>query len=212
MNEDFRKRVLLPLLLPLLVLGAILGVAFSLSRVLLAIPEAASVWLALFIALYVLLLAALISARPRISSRALGVGLVAGLAAVVVAGAIGASAGMRELHAEEHAGEAGEEGGQTAAEDEEGSDVPADAQVFVAVDIDYADAPSTATAGTATWALRNDGAILHDVTIDELDIKVEAPGGETVVADVSLEPGSYTYYCSVPGHRAAGMEGTIEVS
>jgi uncharacterized cupredoxin-like copper-binding protein len=29
---------------------------------------------------------------------------------------------------------------------------------------------------------------------------------------LNLKPGTYTFYCSVPGHRQSGMEGTLHVS
>ncbi len=54
--------------------------------------------------------------------------------------------------------------------------------------------------------------ILHDLTIDELDAHVAADGGETGEGGFTAEePGEYTYYCTVPGHREAGMEGTLVV-
>jgi plastocyanin len=36
-------------------------------------------------------------------------------------------------------------------------------------------------------------------------------GGSHTLA-VHLKPGTYTYFCSVPGHRTAGMQGTLVVS
>lgn len=54
--------------------------------------------------------------------------------------------------------------------------------------------------------------ILHDLTIDELDAHVAADAGETSEGGFRAdEPGRYTYYCTVDGHRAAGMEGTLIV-
>jgi plastocyanin len=54
--------------------------------------------------------------------------------------------------------------------------------------------------------------ILHDFTIDELDAHVAADEGETATGGLRAdEPGRYTFYCTVAGHREAGMEGTLIV-
>lgn len=53
----------------------------------------------------------------------------------------------------------------------------------------------------------------HDFVIDELDAHVVAGKGETATSgfNVGDDPGTYTYYCSVTGHRQAGMEGELVV-
>lgn len=70
-----------------------------------------------------------------------------------------------------------------------------------------------AEAGTISIALTSEGSLLHDVVIEEADNTevVEARGG-TQVGTVDLQAGSYTFYCSIPGHRTAGMEGTLTVN
>lgn len=203
MKEDFRNRVLLPIFLPLLALAGIIGFAFALSRVLLAVSEAASNFIALFVALYLLALAGMISARPRISSKALGVGLVVGLLSVGVAGVLAAQAGMRELHHEEEHAE-----GEPA---EAAVELPEGAQVWVAVDNKFSEAPTSIPAGEAIIAIRNDGGAPHNVTFEEADVKVQAAGGQAASDTYELEPGTYTYYCDVPGHRQQGMEGQVTV-
>jgi plastocyanin len=38
------------------------------------------------------------------------------------------------------------------------------------------------------------------------------PGATQKTGTVDLQPGVYTYYCTIPGHRAQGMQGTITVA
>jgi uncharacterized cupredoxin-like copper-binding protein len=98
-----------------------------------------------------------------------------------------------------------------AGEGEGGGGGPA---IFVAVDIAYEEAPTEVTAGTVQMELDNQGTIEHDVVIEELGDQpvLAAAGGESDSASVDLEPGTYTYYCNIPGHREAGMEGQLTAS
>lgn len=99
-------------------------------------------------------------------------------------------------------GENGEEGGG------------GESVTFVAVDIDWEDPPEEVPAGEVTLELDNQGNTFHDLTVEELgdEVVAEAEGGETDSGTVTLEPGEYTMYCSVPGHREAGMETTVTAS
>jgi plastocyanin len=70
----------------------------------------------------------------------------------------------------------------------------------------------TAKAGTVTFAVVNDGGQPHTLLFDE---KKKFDGtrekltvtkkGATARGSVDLEPGEYTLYCDVAGHRSAGM-------
>lgn len=54
---------------------------------------------------------------------------------------------------------------------------------------------------------------LHTFTIRDLGIDVEIPPGETAAVDLTgTRKGTYTFYCTVPGHREKGMEGSLFVS
>ena len=61
------------------------------------------------------------------------------------------------------------------------------------------------------FSLPNDGATLHNFSIDELDISVDIPPGDTGEAVINAPTGTYEYYCNVPGHKQAGMVGTLVV-
>lgn len=79
----------------------------------------------------------------------------------------------------------------------------------------YTTTSATAKAGTATIEFNNPQSLTHDVAIEsssgEEVGKTELIADGTDTATVNLKPGSYTFYCSVPGHREAGMEGTLTV-
>jgi plastocyanin len=73
----------------------------------------------------------------------------------------------------------------------------------------------SAKAGSVTITFTNASPVEHDVKIaqgsTELGGTPVFTGGSKAVT-VQLKPGTYTFFCSVPGHRQAGMEGTLTVS
>src|SRR5829696_8897137 len=61
------------------------------------------------------------------------------------------------------------------------------------------------------FTLPNDGAAAHNFSIDELGIDIDLPPGSTEETVINAPPGTYEYYCNVPGHKEAGMVGTLIV-
>ena len=89
-------------------------------------------------------------------------------------------------------------------------------QVTVAVgnSMQFAPRSITVRAGQPVeLTLRNGGGIPHDFALAEGaagPVKLEAPGGQTARGAFTIEtPGTYPFVCTVPGHAAAGMTGTI---
>jgi plastocyanin len=82
-------------------------------------------------------------------------------------------------------------------------------------DLAFDQKDATATAGSVTINFDNKQALSHDVKVE--DSSGQELGGTDLVssgtanATVDLQPGTYTFFCSVPGHREAGMEGTLTV-
>lgn len=84
---------------------------------------------------------------------------------------------------------------------------------FTVTSVDIAFEPTTLTipANTdITINLPNEGAAAHSFLIDALGVNVQqAPGQRDLSATLNAPAGSYEYYCDVPGHKAAGMVGTL---
>jgi plastocyanin len=73
----------------------------------------------------------------------------------------------------------------------------------------------SAKAGSVTVNFDNKQPLQHDVAVADSSGKVlgqtDLVSSGTANATVNLTPGTYTFYCTVPGHREAGMQGTLTV-
>lgn len=79
----------------------------------------------------------------------------------------------------------------------------------------YTVTSETAEAGATELEIVNEQPVPHDVALeDESGEEIgatEVVTNDTSSTEVELEPGTYTFFCTVPGHREAGMEGTLTV-
>ena len=80
----------------------------------------------------------------------------------------------------------------------------------------YVTNKASATAGPATIEMPNSSGVSHNIAVQQgtsgavLGASSFIAKGATSVS-VTLKPGTYTFFCQVPGHRQAGMEGTLTV-
>jgi mono/diheme cytochrome c family protein len=84
---------------------------------------------------------------------------------------------------------------------------PSGALAFTAVN-------AIAPAGALQLVMDNEASVQHNIAVKDggLDEKGPVVGqGRTSELRVDLEPGKYTFYCSVPGHEAGGMKGALTV-
>ncbi|MEO7910630.1 MAG: cupredoxin domain-containing protein [Roseiflexaceae bacterium] len=121
------------------------------------------------------------------------------------------------------------------------SSVTSAPQAFAVMAKEFAFMPATLSVHTGqpvTISLQNNGAVEHDWSIQEIDISGEATsagdasaghmmggmgdepklhvaagiGGKGSLTFTPSKPGTYTFYCTVAGHKEAGMVGTLTVT
>ena len=108
-----------------------------------------------------------------------------------------------------------EAGGGTAEGGTAGSASVVDIETPEGTDLAYTTDEASAKAGEVTINFTNVQAIPHDVAIEDEGgaelAKTEVITETTASTKVELEPADYTFFCTIPGHREAGMEGTLTV-
>jgi plastocyanin len=82
-------------------------------------------------------------------------------------------------------------------------------------DLAYDQKDVSAKAGNVTIDFDNKQPLQHDVAVEDSSGKelgaTDLVSSGTATTTVDLQPGTYTFFCTVPGHREAGMEGTLTV-
>jgi len=165
------------------------------------------------IALFALLLAALALVACGSDSSSEAETGAAGVAQEVEEGA--EEAGEKAEEVGEEAKEKGEEAKKEAEGGSGGSATSLDIEADPSGNLAFTSDSATAKAGDVTVNFTNSSPVPHDVHIESQS--GEDLGGTEVISEgsdsgeVELKPGTYTFFCSVPGHRQAGMEGTLTV-
>jgi plastocyanin len=79
----------------------------------------------------------------------------------------------------------------------------------------YTQTQVTAKAGNDTIQFDNPSSLTHDVVIEDKDgnqvAATDQIAGSSTSTTADLQPGTYTFFCSVDSHREAGMQGTLTV-
>jgi plastocyanin len=75
----------------------------------------------------------------------------------------------------------------------------------------YSETELEAEAGEITVSLANEDLFWHTFTIDALGLDLQVPIGAERQTTFTAAPGTYTFYCAIPGHEILGMHGTLTV-
>lgn len=139
--------------------------------------------------------------------------LVLASLALVACGSSGSSSSSSSTEGGESTAPA--TGGKTQGAGGEGGGSTVKVETDPGGELAYTTTSATAKAGKVTIDFTNPQSLTHDVAIE--NAQGEEVGATELIASgsdsttVNLKPGTYHYFCTVPGHREAGMEGTLTV-
>ncbi len=145
--------------------------------------------------------------------------LALSVAALVLAGC-GSSSSPSTSSASSVASSPATSGSTPAASTSAGTAGPSSSRASIAADpsgqLKFTKSALAAKAGQVTIAFTNSAPVDHNFTLADSSGKVLGAtptfAGGSHTLSLKLAPGTYTFYCSVPGHRMAGMQGTLTVS
>jgi plastocyanin len=201
--KEFRDRVLIPLLIPLGALAIIAVIVLNISRVLLALEERSGphtvVVVAIVVASTILFGCTYFASRSEERSAGnMSLLSVAGIM-IIAAGFIGFEAIQEDT---------------TKANEEAAKNAPAKPDLIVeAFDLGFKEKELKIGPGKVTIEEINTGNTGHTLVIDgAVGKKLSVPAHDAKdLGTYDLKAGTYTYYCDIPGHRQAGMEGKLTV-
>lgn len=203
MRPEVRDRLFLPVVLPLVLFGTIVVLVGLFAVILLFNTREAALVLAIVAAGGVLFGTGLASSQDRLTAPKRLAIVTAALIPIVVGGLF--ALGVGDVPAEElninrtpHVAKAVLSG--STAE-------------LVATEFRFEPDSGTLDAGEVEVTVTNEGQAFHTFVFEGLEdqFKLEINPGESASGTIELPPGEYVFYCDVPGHRQAGMEGRVTV-
>ncbi len=75
----------------------------------------------------------------------------------------------------------------------------------------YVETKAEATAGPIELVMVNKSSVAHDINVENTDVKTPIATNANATGKGTLTAGTFTYFCSLPGHREAGMVGKLVV-
>jgi plastocyanin len=166
-------------------------------------------------ACWAVLLAFLGLSRASFPGGARGQGVVIGISVALAAAALGTAIGTASTEKPEAEAKAPKRAAPPPPRTTGGAQAPLALAANPSGLLKYDKKALRGAAGKVTIEFTNPSQVGHDVTIAQGATKI---GGTKVITSskasvtVDLRPGAYVFYCSVPGHRQAGMQGTLTIA